>query len=76
MDETDLLKMAGLSSSGVAIILIVYRVLKLMRGKKLVSSCCGKKLEMGVDVAEMTPKEVVVDNPMKKPEIKTPAGTE
>ena len=58
-----MLKTAGLSTSGLAIILIVYRVLKTMKGKRLVSSCCGKKLEMGVDVEEMTPKQIVIQNP-------------
>ena len=55
MDDTDLLKMAGLSTSGMAILLIVWRVLKSVQGKKLVSSCCGRKAEMGVDVVAMTP---------------------
>lgn len=68
MDETDLLKMAGVSTSGVAIILIVYRVLKSLLGKKLVSNCCGKKMEVGVTVTPMTPREeeviVKVENPI------------
>ena len=55
MEETDLLKMAGISTTGVAIILIIYRILKTVQGKKLVSSCCGKKIEVGVAVAPMTP---------------------
>ena len=55
MDDIDLLKMAGVSTSGLAIILLVYRVLKSIRGKKFVSSCCGKKMEMGMDIQEMTP---------------------
>lgn len=77
MDDTDLLKLAGLSSSGVAIILVVYRVLKMMKGKKLVSSCCGRKLDFGVDVTAMTP-QIVVTNPMPNRqdalEIKTPGS--
>ena len=64
MDDTDLLKMAGVSTSGLAIILIVYRVLKSVKGKRLVSSCCGKKIEVGIDVEEMTPKAIVIDNPV------------
>ena len=68
MDETDLLKTAGLSTTGVAIILIVYRIVKLMKGKKLISSCCGKKIEMGIDVQTMTPKDepitIAISNPM------------
>ena len=55
MEDTDLLKMAGLSTSGVAILLIAWRFLKSLQGKKLVSSCCGHKGEMGVVVVNMTP---------------------
>jgi hypothetical protein len=57
MDDIDMLKTAGVSTSGIVIALIVYRVLKTMKGKRLVSSCCGKRLEMGMDVENMTPKE-------------------
>ena len=55
MEDTDLLKMAGLSTSGVAIILIVWRVLKSIQGKKVVSTCCGHKGEVGVSVVSMSP---------------------
>lgn len=55
MEDTDLLKMAGLSTSGVAILLIAWRVLKSVQGKKLVSTCCGHKGEMGMDVVAMSP---------------------
>jgi hypothetical protein len=68
MDD-NLLMSAGLSTTGVAIILIVYRLLKSIQGKKLVSNCCGRKIELGMDVQEMTPKEVVIQNPMKVPPI-------
>ena len=61
MDET-LLMNAGLTTSGVAILLIVYRVFKTIQGKKLVSSCCGRRVEVGLDVVPMTPV-VVVENP-------------
>lgn len=59
-----MLKTAGLSTSGLAILLIVYRVLKAMKGKRLVSSCCGKKIEVGVDIEEMTPKQITINNPI------------
>lgn len=42
----------GMSSTGVAIVLIVYRVLKWLNKKKFVSECCGKKMEVGVSVVE------------------------
>lgn len=71
MDDT-LLMNAGLSTTGVAILLIVYRVLKSVQGKKLVSSCCGRKMEMGVDIQDMTPTpakmphiSIPVENPMR-----------
>ena len=72
METTDLFKVAGLSSSGMAIVLIIYRILKYIKGKKVVSSCCGKRIEMGIDVTEMTPKELVIHNPIikEKPESK------
>lgn len=63
MDET-LLMNAGLTTSGVAILLIVYRVFKTLQGKKLVSSCCGRRVEVGMDVVPMTPT-IVVQNPLK-----------
>lgn len=63
--DLELLKMAGLSTTGVTLVLIAYRVMKSLQGKKLVSSCCGKRLEMGIDVAPMTPNTTVIENPMK-----------
>jgi len=68
MDDLDLAKMAGLSTTGVAILLIVYRVLKTVKGKTFISKCCGRKVDFSMDVkdAEPTPKETV--NPMICPE--------
>lgn len=66
MDDT-LLMNAGLTTSGVAILLLLYRVFKSIQGKKLVSSCCGKKIEVGMDVVPMTPtppSAIVVENPL------------
>ena len=70
MDDPTMLASAGLSTTGVALLLIAYRVLKSVKGKKLVSSCCGRKLEMGVDVQNMTPaaadhEAITIRNPMK-----------
>ena len=68
MDDTDILKMSGLSASSLAIVLIVYKLLKSVAGKKLISNCCGRKYEVGVAVADMptTPREVRIEvqNPM------------
>ena len=70
MDQ--LLATAGVTTSGVALVLIVYRVVKSLQGKKLISSCCGKKMEMGFDVGEMTPQHevIVISNPMPPPAAK------
>lgn len=63
MEESDLLKMAGVSSTGVAIVLLVYRILKTVQGKTFISKCCGRKMDIGFTVREGdTPR--VTDNPM------------
>lgn len=64
MEDTDLLKAAGLSTTGVVIVLAVYRVLKSIKGKRFVSSCCGKKFDVGIDVEQMTPQHIVIQNPI------------
>jgi hypothetical protein len=60
-----------MSASGIAIVLLVYRIVKYLKGKTIVSRCCGRKMEMSVDVRETedTPKApdaIVIQNPMKK----------
>jgi len=50
-----LLIQTGLTTTGVAIVLIVWRVLKTASGKKLVSDCCGRKASIGFHIGEMTP---------------------
>ena len=72
MDDETLMN-AGLSTTGVAILLVVYRVLKSMQGKKLVSTCCGRRAEMGMDVVEMTPRPVVIpmENPLRLARLET-----
>jgi hypothetical protein len=54
------LAVAGLSTTGVAILFVVYRVFKAVQGKKLVSNCCGHKGEVGFSVQDMSPVPVVV----------------
>lgn len=67
--EEQLLMNAGATTTGVAIILLLYRFFKSVKGKKLVSSCCGRKMEVGFDVAAMTP--VSVPNPLPQMTIRT-----
>ena len=70
MDDTDLLKVSGFSASTIAIVLLIYKFLKSIMGKKLISSCCGRKIEVGVAVAEMTPTpddcKIEIRNPIQK----------
>lgn len=64
-----LLIQTGLTTTGVAIVLIVWRVLKTASGKKLVSDCCGRKASIGFHIGEMTPlpgKVEMTENPMIK----------
>ena len=55
MDTNDILKLGGVSTGGVAILLIVYRILKYVNGKRIKSECCGQTITMGVSVEEMNP---------------------
>lgn len=69
-----LLMNAGLTTSGVALLLIVYRVGKAIQGKKLVSSCCGRTFSAGVAVVEMTPRGVegVEGSKTNPPQVRIP----
>lgn len=73
--EISLLAQSGVSVAGIAVILIIYKVLKVVNGKRIVSQCCGKKTEIGFQVENMTPTvslapatssqaTVTIDNPM------------
>lgn len=55
MEETDILKISGMSAGTITIVLAVYRFLKSLKGKKFISSCCGRKATLGFDVAQMSP---------------------
>ena len=61
------LQTAGLSSGTLAVLFILYRAWGAAVGRRLISDCCGRRVEVGVDVRDMaaTPTE-----PIK---IKTPA---
>lgn len=76
MEDTDLLKMSGFSAGSVAIILLFYRFLKSVVGKRFISHCCGKKMEVGLDVKEnITPQPVTIQikNPIHKENEQCPA---
>lgn len=68
MDD-ELLKMSGASAGTIAIVLLVYKIFKATLGKRLISNCCGTKLEVGLDIKDSvpTPKEdvcVEIKNPI------------
>lgn len=82
--EEDLLKMSGVSAGSIAILLLVYRILKSMKGKRFISVCCQRKMDIGFDVGTVdTPKEhnnpmIVIDGTSRKydPERKQTQGQE
>lgn len=57
MDQN--LTTAGLSAGSVAILAMIWRGLHNVNHRRLVSRCCGRKIEMSVDVGEssLTPEE-------------------
>jgi len=51
--DANLLASAGVSSSSIIGLYVAYKIFLSIKGRRLVSDCCGKKLEVGVDVREM-----------------------
>ena len=57
--ERNYLASAGVGSSTIALLFLVYKLFNKFEGHKLVSNCCGKKAEMGFAVEEMSPTHPV-----------------
>jgi hypothetical protein len=53
MNDLELFKMSGFSAGTIAILLLLYKLFKGSVGKRLISSCCGKKIEVGLEVREI-----------------------
>ena len=51
--DNDTLVSAGLSTTMIAGLALAWKVFSLIRGRRLVSDCCGKMFEVGVDVRDM-----------------------
>ena len=67
MEDSELFKMSGASAGTIAVILLLYKLLKGAVGKKLISNCCGRKIEVGLDIQATTPKEDIaleIKNPL------------
>lgn len=68
--ELGVLESSGLTASMIAILLIVYKLIKTMDGRRLRSSCCGYKADIGFQTESMTPTApptIVIHNPMPVP---------
>ena len=46
---------AGVSTGSIAILFLLYRIWLSIKGHRLVSDCCGRFYEVGVDVRDMPP---------------------
>jgi hypothetical protein len=53
--DASLLASAGVGSSTIAILFLLYKGFNRIQGHKLVSNCCGRKAEVGFAVADMSP---------------------
>jgi hypothetical protein len=53
--DASLLASAGVGSSTIAILFLLYKAFNRLQGHKLVSNCCGRKAEVGFAVADMSP---------------------
>jgi hypothetical protein len=61
----DTLSTALTSSGAVLATALAYKIWTMIKGKRLISDCCGKKLEVGVDVRDMphSPTELEMTSP-------------
>ena len=75
MDEAELFKMSGASAGTIAIVILLYKIGKSIVGKRLISNCCGRKVEVGLDIKDATtPIETKIEiktNPLHKIDSKT-----
>lgn len=80
--EESVLQTSGLSAGTIVVILIIYRLLKSIEGKRFVSRCCGKKAEVGFEIKNMeTPppaNSIAIDikNPIHKQNDETPVHSQ
>lgn len=75
--EESVLQTSGLSAGTIVVILIIYRLLKSIEGKRFVSRCCGKKAEVGFEIKNMeTPPandiSLEIKNPIHQQKDETP----
>ena len=56
---------------GASIILIIGIIYKIVNHKKLVSKCCGRSIDMSLDIGDTTPPDIKI----RVPEPKTPKAT-
>jgi len=63
----DGLTTAGISTSVVAVLVIGYKILQMIRGHRLISDCCGRMLEVGVDVRDMPPSPNSLERQSRQP---------
>lgn len=62
---------AGVSTSSIAILYLLYKAFNTLKGHRLVSDCCGKKGEIGFDVRDMPPSP---EETKSHPEVQHDAG--
>ena len=66
--DTNVLAGGGVGATIIVIIGIIY---KLVNHKKLVSKCCGRSVDMSLDIGDSTPPDIRI----RVPEPKTPKAT-
>jgi hypothetical protein len=56
---------------GASIIIIIGIIYKIVNHKKLVSKCCGRSIDVSLDIGDTTPPDIKI----RVPEPKTPKAT-
>jgi len=65
--NSDILTSAGISSTLVISLFVLYRIYLGINHKRIRRNCCGKKLVASIDIEETTPphEEKVIENPLR-----------
>ena len=57
MELNTLLTQAGVSSTTIILLAVLYKCMKAINKHRCISTCCGRKMEASIDVGTITPPE-------------------
>lgn len=64
MDQSILIQ-AGASATTITIFIVLAYVYKMVNHRRVRSNCCGKRLDVSLDIDSTTPIDVKTQNPLE-----------